>query len=219
MVAMRRLDPWGSVAWISTTKPIGGSVFRRHISLNTAIQRGLQDEDASRRHRSRRAREQDETDGEIQRRPRPDATFKRLVDSGNTEADLGFKPARYSRDGRQSRMANANYPAVKDEPWNRGKNRDFGHQSDRQSSYPRDEAPKSLPFTTATSEFLYGRSTVVAALKARRRKFYKLYLHPRVFEGDAESNEDLHRLADEAQVGQVKLVSNSWLPLMDETSK
>lgn len=33
-----------------------------------------------------------------------------------------------------------------------------------------------IPYTTPASEFLYGRSTVTAALKANRRKFYKLYL-------------------------------------------
>jgi 21S rRNA (GM2251-2'-O)-methyltransferase len=35
--------------------------------------------------------------------------------------------------------------------------------------------PMSLPYSTAGSEFLYGTSSVLAALKARRRKLYKLY--------------------------------------------
>lgn len=46
------------------------------------------------------------------------------------------------------------------------------------SSY-RQQVPESLPYTTAASEFLYGYSTVLAALKAGRRKLYKLYIHER----------------------------------------
>ena len=36
--------------------------------------------------------------------------------------------------------------------------------------------PLEMPYTTAASEFIYGTSSVIAALKAGRRKFYKLYL-------------------------------------------
>jgi 21S rRNA (GM2251-2'-O)-methyltransferase len=39
--------------------------------------------------------------------------------------------------------------------------------------------PESLPYTTAASEFIYGHSSVVAAMKAGRRKFYNLYVHSR----------------------------------------
>jgi 21S rRNA (GM2251-2'-O)-methyltransferase len=39
--------------------------------------------------------------------------------------------------------------------------------------------PEVLPYSTAASEFLYGHSSVVAALKANRRKLYKLYVHTR----------------------------------------
>jgi hypothetical protein len=39
--------------------------------------------------------------------------------------------------------------------------------------------PESLPYTTAASEFLYGYSVVVAALKGGRRKLYNLYVHTR----------------------------------------
>lgn len=38
---------------------------------------------------------------------------------------------------------------------------------------------ESLPYTTAASEFLYGYSSVLAALKANRRRLYKLYVLPR----------------------------------------
>jgi len=39
--------------------------------------------------------------------------------------------------------------------------------------------PEALPYSTAASEFLYGHSSVVAALKANRRKLYKIYVHTR----------------------------------------
>jgi 21S rRNA (GM2251-2'-O)-methyltransferase len=39
--------------------------------------------------------------------------------------------------------------------------------------------PETLPYSTAASEFIYGHSSVVAAIKANRRKFYKLYVHSR----------------------------------------
>lgn len=41
------------------------------------------------------------------------------------------------------------------------------------------QGPESLPYTTAASEFIYGHSSVLAAIKANRRKFYKLYVHSR----------------------------------------
>ncbi|KAF1956929.1 alpha/beta knot [Byssothecium circinans] len=39
--------------------------------------------------------------------------------------------------------------------------------------------PDSLPYTTAASDFIYGYSSVLAAIKANRRKLYKLYIHNR----------------------------------------
>ncbi|KAF1945306.1 hypothetical protein EJ02DRAFT_419581 [Clathrospora elynae] len=41
------------------------------------------------------------------------------------------------------------------------------------------QGPESLPYTTAASEFIYGHSSVLAAIKANRRKFYNLYVHSR----------------------------------------
>ncbi|ROV96840.1 hypothetical protein VMCG_07893 [Cytospora schulzeri] len=42
---------------------------------------------------------------------------------------------------------------------------------------PRQEGPVSLPYATAASQFLYGTSTVEAALNASRRKLYRLYIY------------------------------------------
>ncbi|KAF2170287.1 hypothetical protein M409DRAFT_64604 [Zasmidium cellare ATCC 36951] len=48
-----------------------------------------------------------------------------------------------------------------------------------------DEIPLPLPYTTAASEFLYGHNTVLAALRAKQRKMYKLYIHPKIFDREA----------------------------------
>ncbi|PVI04093.1 hypothetical protein DM02DRAFT_519430 [Periconia macrospinosa] len=47
--------------------------------------------------------------------------------------------------------------------------------------------PESLPYTTAASEFIYGYSSVLAALKANRRRLYKLYVLPRGLKNEGSS--------------------------------
>ncbi|KAK4104249.1 hypothetical protein N658DRAFT_484252 [Parathielavia hyrcaniae] len=50
-------------------------------------------------------------------------------------------------------------------------------REDRAFSNPRkDREPISIPYTTAASQFLYGKSVVEAALRSARRKLYKLYI-------------------------------------------
>jgi 21S rRNA (GM2251-2'-O)-methyltransferase len=48
-----------------------------------------------------------------------------------------------------------------------------------------DPGPDSLPYTTAASDFIYGYSSVLAAIKANRRKFYRLYVSQRGMSRDA----------------------------------
>ena len=55
---------------------------------------------------------------------------------------------------------------------------DTNEANDAASRKPRrQDAPVSLPYTTAASQFLYGTSTVEAALATSRRKLYKLYIY------------------------------------------
>jgi 21S rRNA (GM2251-2'-O)-methyltransferase len=42
-----------------------------------------------------------------------------------------------------------------------------------------ERGPDSLPYSTAASEFIYGHSSVVAAMRANRRKIYTIYVHSR----------------------------------------
>ena len=76
-------------------------------------------------------------------------------------------------------------------------------------------APLSIPYTTAASEFLYGYSVVLAALRARRRKLYNLYLHSR-----AARHEGICTLKEWAKTAGVQIhdVNDEWLPIMDKLS-
>lgn len=77
--------------------------------------------------------------------------------------------------------------------------------------------PLSIPYTTPASEFLYGTSVVIAALKSSRRKLYKLYM----YDGDHREAQIMDStvrklaLAREVEVFRVK---SDWLPLMDKMS-
>ncbi|KAI4624543.1 hypothetical protein J4E83_004218 [Alternaria metachromatica] len=56
---------------------------------------------------------------------------------------------------------------------------DSATRSSTETQKPSVRGPESLPYTTAASEFVYGYGSVVAAIKANRRKFYNLYVHSR----------------------------------------
>lgn len=90
----------------------------------------------------------------------------------------------------------------------------------KESKYEAESEPISIPYTTAASEFLYGYNPVRAALKAGRRKLYKIYVHPRVASRE-DGNDQVHRsiraLAEDAKV-EVKDVDDSWLRVMDKMS-
>lgn len=77
------------------------------------------------------------------------------------------------------------------------------------------DIPVRVPYSTAASNFIYGSNAVLAALRARRRKFYRLYLHRRVSgeEGNARSIVDLARKYD------VRTTSNADLRLLDRMSE
>lgn len=79
------------------------------------------------------------------------------------------------------------------------------------------DTPLSIPYTTPASEFLYGTSVVIAALKSPRRKLYKLY----IYDGDHRESKNMDstvwKLALARDVETFK-VQSDWLPLMDKMS-
>ncbi|OJD34066.1 rna family [Diplodia corticola] len=94
----------------------------------------------------------------------------------------------------------------------------------------------AIPYTTAASKFLYGVSAVRAALIARRRKFYKLYIHDRAirrsqFAGREDRNNTEHARESKEEISEtlvdlaanipgleVKMVTDSFLSVMDKMS-
>jgi tRNA G18 (ribose-2'-O)-methylase SpoU len=79
--------------------------------------------------------------------------------------------------------------------------------------------PRTLPYTTAASDFIYGTSAVNAVFKAGRRKLYKLYIH-----GDDEHRgsvgaKAILRRAQEAGVEVTKVSGQGWRRLFDQTSE
>ncbi|KAG9780383.1 hypothetical protein KCU88_g3734, partial [Aureobasidium melanogenum] len=57
----------------------------------------------------------------------------------------------------------------------RTSNRNTPQERDEKPARTPAAIPTALPYTTASSEFIYGTFSVLSALKARRRKLYRLY--------------------------------------------
>ncbi|KAH6631101.1 hypothetical protein B0J18DRAFT_476363 [Chaetomium sp. MPI-SDFR-AT-0129] len=76
----------------------------------------------------------------------------------------------------------------------------------------------SIPYTTAASQFLYGRSVVEAALRASRRKLYRLYIYDGANRENTTSNTLMARLAKKRGVP-VEIVKEGGLRLFDKLSQ
>ncbi|PGH32562.1 hypothetical protein GX50_04667 [[Emmonsia] crescens] len=87
-------------------------------------------------------------------------------------------------------------------------------------------APHAVPYTTAASEFIYGTSAVLAALRCGRRKLYKLYIHETPDKvslrlGRKQSREPMLDTIIKfglAAGAQVKQVAGNWPKLLDKMS-
>ncbi|KAK6500207.1 hypothetical protein TWF481_010556 [Arthrobotrys musiformis] len=75
-----------------------------------------------------------------------------------------------------------------------------------------------LPFTTGTSEFLYGYNICRLAMKEKRRKIYKLYVYTGMMRqgGTLEKESILRRIAEDSKV---EVESTMDLGLLDAMSK
>ncbi|UNI20584.1 23S rRNA (guanosine(2251)-2'-O)-methyltransferase [Purpureocillium takamizusanense] len=77
--------------------------------------------------------------------------------------------------------------------------------------------PMTIHYTTAASQFLYGRSVVKAALEQARRKLYKLYIYGGENRKDSKDNDIMMALARRHGVP-IKIVPNEEQRLMDKMS-
>lgn len=78
--------------------------------------------------------------------------------------------------------------------------------------------PPSIPYTTAASQFLYGTSTVEAALKSTRRKLYKLYIYRGGNRRGREKDELIANMARNRGV-HVEYLDESGLAMLNKISE
>ncbi|KKF96245.1 rRNA methyltransferase mitochondrial [Ceratocystis platani] len=98
------------------------------------------------------------------------------------------------------------------------KARNFDSPASRQDRGPAIIGSPVVPYTTAASQFIFGKSAVKAALHANRRKMYKLY----VYNGDnrKDSPDDALFIALAKQHGIAwELVPTNGQPMMDRMSQ
>lgn len=76
----------------------------------------------------------------------------------------------------------------------------------------------TIKYTTAASQFLYGKSVVKAALEQRRRKLYNLYIYGGENRQDSKDNTIMTRLAQKNKIP-ITIVPNAEQRLMDKMSK
>ena len=99
--------------------------------------------------------------------------------------------------------------------------RDSDGPDDMKDWKPRsNDGPVSIPYATAASQFLYGTSAVEAALKASRRKLYKLYIYRGKGRGARALEKDRH-LGDLArdQGIRVEYLEEASLPMLNKMSE
>jgi len=82
------------------------------------------------------------------------------------------------------------------------------------------EAPKSMPYSEAASEFIYGTFAVLAALQAQKRKCYKLYIWCGEDGNLSDSDDKITEVVREARAVKVPIVrvAGNWDKLLDKMS-
>jgi 21S rRNA (GM2251-2'-O)-methyltransferase len=78
--------------------------------------------------------------------------------------------------------------------------------------------PVSIPYTTAASQFLYGKSVVEAALRSSRRKLYKLYIYGGANRQNPQEDHLMQNLAKRKDVP-VTVLGEDGLRLMDKMAQ
>ncbi|KXT16495.1 hypothetical protein AC579_1752 [Pseudocercospora musae] len=142
-----------------------------------------------------------------------------ITEQGTLDVDVAASP-RITKDPNQRKAAYMEEKA-------RGRS-EPSKPTKRESRSNSDEAdanvPIALPYSSAGSEFLYGWNSVLAALRARRRKCYKLYIHPKIFErdiggeGTSSGEKPFNELQQLAKVAKVQIANESRVALLNKMS-
>jgi len=159
------------------------------------------------------AKEAKEKDQEVQRESaREERARRRLEEESRLDDDQLFSLVNNNREKNDDRK---NKHKEIQEP----RDRRAGDRDDRPSARSsRDDvdAYVSIPYTTAASEFLYGFNVVVAALTAKRRQMYNVYIHKRALHNPAVTS--IETLCKRGRV-KFTLVDDSFLPKMDKMAQ
>ncbi|KAI5207812.1 hypothetical protein E4T39_01748 [Aureobasidium subglaciale] len=122
------------------------------------------------------------------------------------------------RKNRETNNDNKNKYREIQEPRDR---RDRDRDSRSSPRFSRDDRDRddyiSIPYTTAASEFLYGYNVVIAALRAKRRKIYRLYIHQRAL-SSPQTKRDMLTLCKHAKIPFTE-VDDHFLPKMDKMAQ
>ncbi|KXT05691.1 hypothetical protein AC578_5630 [Pseudocercospora eumusae] len=142
-----------------------------------------------------------------------------ITEQGTLDVDIATSP-KITKDPNQRKAAYMEEKAkVRSEPSKPAK------RERRASSDEGDEnVPLAVPYSRAGSEFLYGYNSVLAALRAKRRKCYKLYIHPKIFErdiggeGTASGEKPFNELQQLAKAAKITIVNESRVALLNQMS-
>ncbi|KAH0272419.1 alpha/beta knot, partial [Aureobasidium melanogenum] len=161
---------------------------------------------------SRSARRAKERDEEMQKDSFKEAKERRkLEEESRLDDDQLFSLVNNNREKNNDRKNK--YKEIQ-EPRDR---KDRDSRSSPQPSRDDRDAYVSIPYTTAASEFLYGFNVVIAALTARRRQMYNVYIHSRAL-SKSSSASNIKSLCRKAGVKFTE-VDDSWLPKMDKMAQ
>lgn len=137
--------------------------------------------------------------------------------SGRRGADRGHDLGRGAFEKSGSDQTSGHYSRADRRP-SETRDEENGELDDRKEKAKKKyEPPLSIPYTTAASQFLYGTSTVEAALSTSRRKLYKLYIYQGGNRMRQDKDQSLADLARRKGV-QVEYIDETRLPLLNKMS-
>lgn len=116
-------------------------------------------------------------------------------------------------DGFQNRRLDVGSQASRETSWKGDANVEVAQARERRGKM----MPMTIQYTTAASQFLYGKSAVRSALEQRRRKLYKLYIYGGENRQDSKENEVIQILATQFKVP-ITIVPTEDQRLMDKMS-
>ncbi|KAJ4191391.1 hypothetical protein NW755_004577 [Fusarium falciforme] len=142
---------------------------------------------------------------------------ERRFDRSDRDSRPGYDAARSERRfDRSDRDTHSRQDRGRTDRWN-DQEGDSAEGSAPKRGRKKEMMPMTIKYTTAASQFLYGRSVVKAALEQGRRKLYNLYIYGGENRRDNKDNTFLSRLAEKQGVP-ITIVPTEEQRLMDKMS-